>query len=40
MEQVRAELEEATAALRAQLASWPYAFAIAGGPHGAPSTRR
>ena len=34
MEQLRAELEEATAALRAHLASWPYAFAMAGGCHG------
>jgi hypothetical protein len=34
MEQLRAELDEATAALRAHLASWPYAFAMAGGCHG------
>ena len=34
MEQLRAELEDATAALRAQLASWAYAFAMAGGGHG------
>lgn len=33
-EQLRAELEEATAALRAHIASWPYAFAMAGGGHG------
>jgi hypothetical protein len=34
MEDLRAELEEATAALRAHLASWPYAYAMAGGCHG------
>jgi hypothetical protein len=34
MEHLRAELDEATAALRAHLASWPYAFAMAGGCHG------
>jgi hypothetical protein len=34
MEELRAELEEATTALRAHLASWPYAFAMAGGRHG------
>ncbi len=34
MEHLRAELEEATAELKAQLASWPYAFAMAGGCHG------
>jgi hypothetical protein len=34
MEQLRAELEEATAALREQMASWAYAFALAGGCHG------
>jgi hypothetical protein len=34
MEHLRAELEEATAALREHLASWPYAFAMAGGCHG------
>jgi hypothetical protein len=28
------ELDAATAALRAHLASWPYAFAMAGGGHG------
>ena len=33
-EQLRAELEAATATLRAHLASWPYAFAMAGGGHG------
>jgi hypothetical protein len=34
MEHLREELEAATAALREQLASWPYAFAMAGGCHG------
>jgi hypothetical protein len=34
MEDLRAELEEARAALREQLAGWPYAFAMAGGCHG------
>ena len=34
MEHLHAELEEATAALREHLASWPYAFAMAGGCHG------
>jgi hypothetical protein len=34
MESLRAQLEEATAALRAHVASWPYAFAMAGGCHG------
>jgi hypothetical protein len=34
MDELRAELEEATAALRAHLASWAYAFAMAGGCHG------
>jgi hypothetical protein len=34
MEHLRAELEEATATLREHLASWPYAFAMAGGCHG------
>jgi hypothetical protein len=34
MEHQRAELEEATAALREHLASWPYAYAMAGGCHG------
>jgi hypothetical protein len=34
MEDLRAELEEARAALREHVASWPYAFAMAGGCHG------
>ena len=34
MEDLRAELEVATAALRKHLASWPYAYAMAGGCHG------
>jgi hypothetical protein len=34
MEHLRAELEKTTAALREQIASWPYAFAMAGGCHG------
>jgi hypothetical protein len=34
MEHLRAELDQATAELKAQLASWPYAFAMAGGCHG------
>ncbi len=34
MEDLRAELEEATAALRELLAGWPYAYAMAGGCHG------
>jgi hypothetical protein len=34
MDQLRVELEEATAALREHKASWPYAFAMAGGCHG------
>jgi hypothetical protein len=34
MEHLRAELEEATAALLEHIASWPYAFAMAGGCHG------
>jgi hypothetical protein len=34
MEKLRAELEAVTAALRAHQASWPYAFAMAGGCHG------
>ena len=34
MEDLRAELEAATAALREYLASWPYAYAMAGGCHG------
>jgi hypothetical protein len=34
MEDLRAELEMATAALGKHLASWPYAYAMAGGCHG------
>ena len=34
IEELRAELEEATSALREHMASWPYAFAMAGGCHG------
>ena len=34
MEHLRTELEKASAALREHLASWPYAFAMAGGCHG------
>ncbi|HEX5898943.1 MAG TPA: hypothetical protein VFY32_06050 [Solirubrobacteraceae bacterium] len=34
MEDLRAELEQATAALRELLAGWPYAYARAGGCHG------
>ena len=34
MEHLRAELEEANAALRELMASWSYAFAMAGGCHG------
>ena len=34
MEDLRAELETATAALREHLASWEYAYAMAGGCHG------
>jgi hypothetical protein len=34
MDQLRAELEEATAVLREHMASWLYAFAMAGGCHG------
>jgi hypothetical protein len=34
MEHLRAELEATTAALRKHLASWPYAYAMAGGCHG------
>ena len=34
MEDLRAELETATAALREHLASWQYAYAMAGGCHG------
>ena len=31
MEDLRAELEKATAALRELIAGWPYAYAMAGG---------
>jgi hypothetical protein len=34
MEDLHAELEATTAALREHLASWPYAYAMAGGCHG------
>ena len=34
MHELEAELQEAIAALRALLASWPYAFAMAGGCNG------
>jgi hypothetical protein len=34
MDDLRAQLHEATAALRSHMASWPYAFAMAGGCHG------
>lgn len=34
MEDLLTELETARAALREHLASWPYAFAMAGGCHG------
>jgi hypothetical protein len=34
VDQLQAELDEATRALRAHLESWPYAFAMAGGCHG------
>ena len=34
MEDLRTELEMATAALGKHLASWPYAYAMAGGCHG------
>jgi hypothetical protein len=34
MEHLREELAAARAALSEQLASWPYAFAMAGGCHG------
>ena len=34
VDQLQAELDEATLALRAHLASWPYAFAMAAGCHG------
>jgi hypothetical protein len=33
-EQLRADLERALADLRAHMASWEYAFAMAGGCHG------
>ena len=33
-EQLESELESATAELRAHLASWEYAFSMAGGCHG------
>jgi hypothetical protein len=33
-ERLREELAAATAELRAHLASWEYAFAMAGGPNG------
>ena len=33
-ERLRAELEAATAELRAHMASWAYAFAMAGGANG------
>ena len=34
MEDLRAELDKATEALREHLAGWPYAYAMAGGCHG------
>lgn len=34
MEDLRAQLHEASAALHAHMAGWPYAFAMAGGCHG------
>jgi hypothetical protein len=34
LEELRAELDMATAELRAHLRSWPYAFAMAGSCHG------
>ena len=34
IERLAAELEEATAELKAHMASWEYAFAMAGGPNG------
>jgi hypothetical protein len=34
MEDLRAQYQQARAELRAHLASWPYAFAMAGGCHG------
>jgi hypothetical protein len=33
-EQLKADLEQALADLRAHMASWEYAFAMAGGCHG------
>jgi hypothetical protein len=33
-ERLRAELDAATAELKAHMASWEYAFAMAGGPNG------
>lgn len=33
-ERLRAELDAATAELKAHMASWEYAFAMAAGPHG------
>ena len=33
-ERLRAELDAATAELQAHMASWEYAFAMAGGPNG------
>jgi hypothetical protein len=34
MQDLRTELEEVTAMLRERVASWPYAYAMAGGCHG------
>jgi hypothetical protein len=34
IESLKAELAAADAELRAHMASWEYAFAMAGGPHG------
>jgi hypothetical protein len=34
VDELQAELDEATAQLRAHLESWPYAFAMAGSCHG------
>jgi len=33
-QRLETELAQATAELRAHMASWEYAFAMAGGPHG------
>jgi hypothetical protein len=33
-ERLQRQLDEATAELRAHMASWEYAFAMAGGPNG------